>query len=522
MTPAPFDALALVTSASARAYHGIYLGEVEPAPGTTTAPGTGQPVFAHSEHGVLVLGPPRSGKTAGVVVPNVLAAAGPVLAASTKPDLLAVTAPARSRLGGCGLYDPSGAVACPRGVEPVGWSPLAAARTWDGAVLVAESMVRAARPGNDRGEGAHWTERAGALLAAVLHGGARSDRRMSDVVAAIDRHEPDEIRAALAREGADRALDLFEGILATDGREQSGIWSTASGVLAGYRTDAALASADRGALDVDALLDGPHTLYVCASSDTQRHAAPLVAGLLRDVRSAAYRRANADPPANFPYSPSGASHRAPPPLLLVLDELANIAPLHDLPALVAEGGSQGVVTLACLQDLSQARARWEREADGFLSLFGTKLVFPGIGDTRTLEAVSLLAGECDVATTSVTRGARWAGLGGTRPRATRTIATRRQRVLPVDAIARGMPGRVLGVDGAVPGFLRTTPWFTTSPWREVVLDARAREAARAQSGIAGVHPAVRAVGTPPLDRPAERRLPSAPERAGRHSWGHRR
>ena len=80
----------------------------------------------------------------------------------------------------------------------------------------------------------------------------------------------------------------------------------------------------------------------------------------------------------------------------MLDELANIAPLHDLPTLIAEGGSQGVVTLACLQDLAQARARWDREADGFLSLFGTKLVFPGIGDTRTLEAVSLLAGEHEV------------------------------------------------------------------------------------------------------------------------------
>ena len=129
-----------------------------------------------------------------------------------------------------------------------------------------------------------------ALLGVIFHAGALEQRPLSEVVAAVDRHEPDEARAALARHGADRALDLLEGILATEGREQSGIWSTASGVLAGYRTDAALASTTGRSLDVDELLTSRGTLYICAGSDHQRHAAPLVAGLLREVRSAAYER----------------------------------------------------------------------------------------------------------------------------------------------------------------------------------------------------------------------------------------
>ena len=58
-------------------------------------------------------------------------------------------------------------------------------------------------------------------------------------------------------------------------------------------------------------------------------------------------------------------------MLLALDEVANIAPLPDLPAMVSEGGGQGVITLACFQDLSQARQRWPGRADGFPSLFGT-------------------------------------------------------------------------------------------------------------------------------------------------------
>ena len=61
--------------------------------------------------------------------------------------------------------------------------------------------------------------------------------------------------------------------------------------------------------------------------------------------------------------------------------------------MVSEGAGQGLLTLACLQDLSQARSRWGGAAEGFFSLFGTTVVLPGIGDVRTLEAISSLAGE---------------------------------------------------------------------------------------------------------------------------------
>jgi type IV secretory pathway TraG/TraD family ATPase VirD4 len=70
---------------------------------------------------------------------------------------------------------------------------------------------------------------------------------------------------------------------------------------------------------------------------------------------------------------------------MALDEVAQIAPLPSLPAIAAEGGGQGLVTLACLQDLSQARVRWGAAAEGFFSLFSCKVIFPGTGDQRTLE-----------------------------------------------------------------------------------------------------------------------------------------
>ena len=66
--------------------------------------------FVPPEHSVMILGPPRSGKTSSVIIPNVLAANGPVVSTSTKPDVLDATVGARSSLGQCLLFDPSGAV----------------------------------------------------------------------------------------------------------------------------------------------------------------------------------------------------------------------------------------------------------------------------------------------------------------------------------------------------------------------------------------------------------------------------
>ena len=404
--------------------------------------------FAPRQHGVLVLGPPRAGKTTAIVVPNVLAANGPVVAVSTKRDVLESTAPTRAALGRVLLFDPSGEIAAPVGVEAVGWSSLTSARRWDRAVITAESMVGAARGSSAKADQDHWNERAGALLACAFHGAALDDGTMDDVVSAVNRRDLTRMLSTLSKSDSTLALDLLVGIAETDSREQSGIFSTASGVLAAYRTESALDSARLRPIDADRFVAERSTLYVATSADHQRHVAPIIAGLVRDLRSAAYARS----------TQAGSA-----PLLLVLDELANIAPLHDLPTLVAEGGGQGVVTLACLQDLSQARSRWGVAADGFFSLFGTKIVLPGLGDTRTLEVMSTLAGEVDSLSISISSPRR-----GPHRRGTRTIASRRERLLSPRDVAVGEPGTAIVVVGATIGRVQLTPAYREAPFRTLV------------------------------------------------------
>jgi type IV secretion system protein VirD4 len=435
--------------ASAAAGAGIYLGA-----------GRDGWAWAEPERAALVLGPSRSGKTSSLVIPNVLAAAGPVVTTSTKADVLEGTARSRREAGWTLLYDPTGTVDPPPGVARIGWSPVSSCRSFDRALMTADAMVRAAAPGGrpHDADGSHWRERATALLGPLLHAAAVTDEPMATVLAWVDRHRGEPALEILAEQGREHStsVDVLSGILTTEHREQSGIWSTASGALAAYRSAAALASTRDPLLDPDLFCAAPNTLYVCATGNQQRMFAPLVVGVLGDVRDAAYR-----------------THRRAggPPTLFALDEVAHIAPLPDLPQIVTEGGGQGLLTLACLQDLSQARARWGHEADAFVSLFGTTVVLPGIADLVTLDALSAIGGDAEVVTHSVSVTAR-DRLHGRAP-VTRSAATTLRRRFPVDTIARGAPGSALVVDARNRlGWVTLTPAHRTLPWRDLLGPAR--------------------------------------------------
>ncbi len=390
---------------------GIYLGR-----------GQHGDVFSGRELSTLVLGPTRSGKTSALIIPNLLTTQRAAIITSTKDDVVQRTAGQRRDVTTL-LFDPSDTVIAPRGVERVGYSPLQHARTWDGAVLATRSLLDVARRGGpDRAED-HWTERAGALVAPLLHAAALAGESLPQLATRIDERQAG-AHLGLLREAygdAHPATALLGGILSTEERERSGIWSTASGLFAGLRTEGARRAAQIGALDVSEFLSGRHQLHIVAPSRHQALSVPLVVGLIEHVVHTTYER-----------------HHDGARLLLALDEMANVAPLPQLPSLVSEGGGQGVLTLACLQDLSQARVRWGAAADGFLSLFPTTIALPGLADRRTLELLSHLAGRVQVPVESRQRGA-WH-----QPRSSSTSWIERDRA-SLAQLAQGRPGHALTV-----------------------------------------------------------------------------
>lgn len=457
-------------------------------PGLYAGTGPGGLVLTPPQQTMLILGPPRSGKSTTLVVPNVLAAPGAVITTSTKPELMEATAAARQARGGrCWLFDPSGTTPAPPGLTRVRWSPVAASATWDGALLAARALSGAARPGGRSGDQGHWVERAEALVAPLLHAAAVSGRGMADVHRWVLRHDLAAPAEVVTGRGIRPAADVLTGLGKTEGRELSAIWSTAAGLLAAYRSQAALDAADGVNLDPAGLARTCDTVYICAPAREQELLAPITVAFLEAAVAGAYQDSRTPSPGALP-------------LTLVLDEVANIAPLPSLPNLVAEGAGQGVLTVACLQDLAQARQRWGTMADGFGSLFGTKVALPGIGDLGTLELISRLGGEVDVATRSMSRGPWWSRQRGPQT----TWAPRRQPRLPVDVIHHQPRGTALMIAGPhPPARVHLMPWAHVAPFH-------AAQWARLEPAVIPDHGPPRGAGPPPAPtRPVHQ--PEVPE-----------
>jgi type IV secretion system protein VirD4 len=423
------------------------------------------------ERAVLVLGPPRSGKTSAVIIPTILDHDGPVISTSTKPDVLRATHTHRAQGGGqVWQFDPTGTSPPVEGVQTLRWSPVLCATEWDGAQLMSRAMVTGSQVGAGTTDANHWTRRAQALLAPMLHAAAVSGRQMSDVVGWVIRHEIDEPGALLTEHGgADLAIGQLIGLQNTEARERSSIFSAAADALDAYTSHAALEAASHPNFFAGRFVTSKDTVYITAPAEHQQLTAPLVCGLISEIRRETYTH-----------------HRngtITTPVLFALDEVANVAPITELPQIASEGASQGILLLAALQDLSQARARWGTAADGFLTLFGTKLILPGIADHKTLETISTALGEYDrrvVSHTTPQVGLLDGILSGgkhPRPHNSTTSSTQRTRRLSPGDIAGIPAGNALHLDGLAWELVALTPAHFVEPWRTLTTPAASAPAA---------------------------------------------
>ena len=440
---------AVPNGSAGRPWYGCYVGD-QAMLGYQTPKhgGHSAPMYAGVEQAVLIVGPPRSGKTSSLVIPAVLDAPGAVVSTSTKPDVLYGTADFRSGIGLVWVFDPSGTIELPWWAHRLQWSPVQGCQGFDAATVMAHALASAARPGAQHSESSHWVERAEALLAPLLFAAALRGRPIASVCQWVLGRDLREPLAVVEASGHSMALAILSGLAATDERERSGIFSTAAGLLSAYRSEAVLAAANAPNFDPKKFAQTSDTVYICVPAQEQERLAPVVVALLEQIRAGVLAR------------PAEAA-----PVLFALDEVANIAPLYSLPQLASEGGGQGLVTLACMQDLSQARVRWGEAAEGFFTLFGIKVIFPGIADQRTLHLISELAGDKVIAMPSYTRPTSW--LSASNVGSSRTTSYTFRPRLPYDAVARGRPGYGLLINGTSFTDVRLLPWWEHSYWRRL-------------------------------------------------------
>ena len=359
----------------------------KPTPGRLTL-GTahGKLLAAEPGHSLLVMGPTQSGKTSGLAIPAILEWEGPVVATSVKTDLLDDTLAARTRRGDVWVYDPTASV---RDVPASTWSPLAACTDWQGALRTATWLTEAAREGSFH-DADFWYANAAKLLAPLLFAAATSGRSMADVVRWVDLQEQQDVDLELEVAGVPEAIAAFAATTKREERARSSVYTTAETVLRAFADPAVAASAATSEIDPTRLFDGgSHTLYVSAPLHEQARLRPLFTALVQTVLMTAYEHA-AD------------GGRLDPPLLLVLDEAANIAPLRDLAQIASTAAGLGVQLVTVWQDRAQIANRYGSAASTVVNNHRAKLVLSGVADIATTNDVAQLAGEAEVDRRSTT------------------------------------------------------------------------------------------------------------------------
>lgn len=169
---------------------------------------------------------------------------------------------------------------------------------------------------------------------------------MADVVRWINTQEEKEVTEALHAAGVPEALDAAMASWKREQRQRSSVYTTVETVLAAYEDPIVAQSAMSCDISPEILLDGtPRTLYVVSPSHEQRRLRPLFETLLQTV-------------INYAFELSGRTGKPlDPPLLVVLDEAANSAPLRDLDTLASTAASHGIQLVSVFQDLAQMASR---------------------------------------------------------------------------------------------------------------------------------------------------------------------
>jgi type IV secretion system protein VirD4 len=401
---------------------------------------------------VALIGPSRSGKTVAAVA-GILEWGGPAILSSVKADLMAATIGWRATRGEVRVYDPLGLTPC----ASAGWSPLAQARSITGARRAARNLLEAVADDGTQNLGM-WKSLAEYLLAGLFWVAANAERDMAAVVEWVlvqDRPLPDGpseieglLRDLLAHADPDvaaeasQALDYLLSCWNQDERPRSSIYVTAQAALGAFSDPAISEAARVSEIDLDWLLSGDNTIYICSPLKDQGRLAPAFGGLVNDLMSQVYERANR--------SPAGRLDRR---LLVVLDEAGNQR-LDELPQYASTVAGLGVQLVTIWQSVAQITRAYGQAAGIVLTNHLSKVFYAGLSDEDSLGYVAKVVGDEEVEARQLS--GHPAALGRTNV----TESTSRVGLVQAHCLRQMTPGDALLVHGTLPpAHIRTRRYF---------------------------------------------------------------
>jgi len=459
-----------------------------------------QPILCERNAPVLVEAPTGGGKSSRVVVPDVLRWNGPAVVASVKGDVYALTKAQREKMGTIFVFDPtgiSGHVSCR-------WSPLMGIVTYDQADRMAATLVDTANVGGLE-DSSFWEGQGQNLVGPLLWcailtrgtmgtvadwlGMADMDQRIERILdSSIDQatsllnHTSPPRGSQVEWNSAWDASEIFDGsqrarrdyykFSSSVDRTRSSIVLTASYVMKAWGSAAMAATTDvdaasnRPLLDIDNLLpkdtsgddgvDKHATLYIVAPQSEQSIYRPVFETLINEI----LRRVEIK-------SQLLGGKPITPPLMLCIDEAANVAVLRKLANIASKVRGEGVLLITVWQDESQIISIYGRdEARAIKANHLCQVYFTGrMQDDETLDTVSRMIGTDTVMSTSTSTPA--AGSGGT---PSTTVSPRQEIVAPVWWLRQKLydDEAVVLMSGRPPMLLEEPGWFEDDNLRALI------------------------------------------------------
>ncbi|MEV4504879.1 type VI secretion protein [Streptomyces klenkii] len=344
--------------------------EALPVPGPGGPARPGEPVGALSVPGPRAPGTtgPAShpaGAVAGPVAPGVrygadrgdtavravLEAAGPVLVTTSDAALWAATKDARAKLGPVHVFDPSHLLDTP---DRLRWSPLRGCTARETATARAAALLAPVRPHSALDSAT--ADAAETLLRCWLHAAAVDGRPFRQVLRwaqGAAAHEPVRILRTHLKAAGGSAGELESALTGHPERREAAqeLTARALGALSSVHVRDACNPHRSDALAWESFVAEEGTLYVMGEAiedpRTRPGAMPLLTALVASVVERGRGMAG-----------RSSAGRLDPPLTLVLDDVAAVAPVPALPDLLADGAAFGLPTFALMRSEEQARARW--------------------------------------------------------------------------------------------------------------------------------------------------------------------
>jgi type IV secretory pathway TraG/TraD family ATPase VirD4 len=417
----------------------------------------GTELFLGYEDTTTAIMGPRSGKTTCFAIPFVMEAPGNVLCTSNKSDILKATRGYREQLGKIWILDPQGITdeRCTWYWNPITYVAAGLRNGRDDRDIRAEALASrwafsAGIKSSGEGNSSYFTGEAKRLIMRLLLAASVLKRPVTDVVAWVNNTDDSTPVTALRQAGLTTHGNQLRKTMDLPSPQGPGVYDTAAAIVSFLTYQSVIPwvtpGPGREEFSPEAFVDTHHTetLYSLSREGIGSMGA-LVTSLTVAICEAAERRAEHSP-----------RERLEVPLILVLDEIANVCKWEDLPTLYSHYGSRGIIPIAFLQSLEQGRNVWGD--DGMSALVGQStnvLIGAGTKSSTLSHFVVNMIGEDTFASFSSSHGR-----GGT----SHSVQTQRKNVMDVSDVTAISPGRALLITtGAHPVLLRTIPSYDRYP-----------------------------------------------------------